>query len=163
MDKKRHVPPSRLRYEQQHPTVSVRVSRELYERLQALKRDGGKSLGDILREAVGVQARSARAAYSRGYNTGYAEAEKRYRVDFPCHKCDGLMSIEHPGTKQAAAQYMHEHRWTHAACQSALAPHRNPVSERTEFPSSVVGSLPGLSESLSPTRGRAGGHRPPHP
>ena len=66
MAKKRHAPPSRLRYEESHPTVSVRVSRELYDDLGELRAKSGKSLGDILREAVGRQRPSTRAAYTKG-------------------------------------------------------------------------------------------------
>ncbi len=54
MAPKRRVPPSRTRYEQQNHTVSIRVSKEMYDRLKALKEQGDKSLGDILREALGV-------------------------------------------------------------------------------------------------------------
>lgn len=37
MATKRHVPPSRSRYEKQNPTVSIRVPREMYDRLKTLK------------------------------------------------------------------------------------------------------------------------------
>ena len=45
-------PPSRIRYEAANPTVSVRVSRDIHERIKRLKRISGKSLGDIVREAL---------------------------------------------------------------------------------------------------------------
>jgi predicted DNA-binding protein len=51
--KKRHQPPAKIRYNQTHPTVSIRVSQDLYDRLKELREKSGKSLGDILREALG--------------------------------------------------------------------------------------------------------------
>ena len=61
---------------QQHPTVSIRVPREMYDRLKALREQSNKSLGDILREALEVQEPATRTAYICGYRIGYAEAEQ---------------------------------------------------------------------------------------
>ena len=61
--KRRRVPPSRVRYEQENPTVSCRVPRLIYNQLKNLKLEGNKSLGDILREALGVQAPDTNAAF----------------------------------------------------------------------------------------------------
>lgn len=116
MSPKRHVPPSRIRYEQQHPTVSVRVSQPVYDRLKALRERSGKSLGDILREALGVQEPTTNVTFNRGYRKGHADAEKLYRVDYRCSVCDGPMTINEDTEKQRAAQYMREHGWGHGSC-----------------------------------------------
>ncbi len=116
MAPKRRVPPSRVRYEQRNPTVSVRVSSEIYERLTILREKSGKSLGDILREAVDVQAPSTEGAYNRGYYRGRADAEKLYGVNYRCGICNEVLAIDHTTEKQAAAQYMREHGWGHSSC-----------------------------------------------
>lgn len=116
MPRRRHYPPSRLRYEQTHPTVSVRVTQKLYDQLKALKEQSGKSVTDILREAIGVQAPSVRNAYERGYKKGQADADRRYRVDYRCSKCGGTLTISSDKEKQAAASYMRENGWAHASC-----------------------------------------------
>ncbi len=116
MARKRRVPPSRVRYEQHNPTVSVRVSREMYDRLKALRERSGKSLGDILREALGVQEPATRAAYSRGHRKGYADAEKLYPVDYRCSVCNGRLTIDDDTSKGAAAKYMRENGWAHSSC-----------------------------------------------
>ena len=67
---KKHYPPSRLRYERGNPVVSIRVTREVYGRLKELKERSGKSVGDVLREAIGVQARSTGIAHRRGLPEG---------------------------------------------------------------------------------------------
>ena len=46
--------PSRVKYEQNHPTVSFRVSKELYDMLQAVKKAEGKSNTDVLKAGVGL-------------------------------------------------------------------------------------------------------------
>ena len=116
MARNRRVPPSRVRYEQHNPTVSVRVSKEMYDRLKALRERSGTSLGDILREALGVQEPATRAAYSRGHRKGCADTEKLYRVDYRCSVCNGRLTIDHDTAKGAAAEYMREHGWAHSSC-----------------------------------------------
>lgn len=61
---KKHYPPSRAKYDQSHPTISIRVKRELYDELMELRESTGKTLGDILREAAGKQKLSAKGSYS---------------------------------------------------------------------------------------------------
>ena len=116
MATKRRVPPSRSRYEERNPSVSIRVSREMYDRLKTLREQTDKSLGDILREALGVQEPATRAAYSRGYKKGCADAEKLYRVDYRCSVCNGRLTIKNDTSKQAAAKYMRAHGWSHRSC-----------------------------------------------
>ena len=55
MVRKKHQPPAKIRYDNTHPILSVRVDQELKEQIGEIKRMSGKSVGDILREAVGVQ------------------------------------------------------------------------------------------------------------
>ena len=116
MPKARHYPPSRRRYEQAHPTISVRVSRELYSQLKRLKERSGKSVGDVLREAVKAQAPSSGDAYNRGYRRGSKEAEELYRVDYRCSGCGGTLPVTTVEEKQAAASCMRESGWAHGSC-----------------------------------------------
>ena len=57
MANKGHKSPSRIRYDEKNPVISVRVSRELKAQLDEIRETSGKSLGDILREVVGVQGK----------------------------------------------------------------------------------------------------------
>ncbi len=116
MAAKRRVPPARSRYEERNPTVSIRVSREMYDRLKTLREQADKSLGDILREALEVQEPATKAAYGRGYKKGCADAEKLYRVAYLCSVCGGRLTITNDASKQAAARYMREHGWSHRSC-----------------------------------------------
>ena len=116
MPRKRHVPPSRIRYEQSHPTISIRVQRELHDRLAELKQMSGKSVADVVREALEVQAPSVRKAYERGRANGFKAAERQYRVDYRCSVCGGTLTIMEKNEKEAAAQCMREHGWAHNSC-----------------------------------------------
>jgi predicted DNA-binding protein len=112
MSKKRHQPPSRIKYAQSHPTVSIRVSRELYDSLKELRLKSGKSLGDILREALGKQAPTVKQAFDRGYKM----ASEKFRVIYHCSTCDKPIEVTTPDEKKAIADYMKEHRWSHSQC-----------------------------------------------
>ncbi len=80
MKKVSHKPPSRVNYEAAHPTVSIRVTCELYNQLEELRHKAGKSLGDILREAVGKQAPSTK----RAYDYGFLAAKSQFAVTYKC-------------------------------------------------------------------------------
>lgn len=112
MKKQIHKPPSRIKYDANNPTVSIRVSREMYDQLKKLREMSGKSLGDILREALKQQSPSAKRAFSLGYSS----AQAKYGVWFNCSVCGGSIVIEDPNTKKAVAGYLKEHKWGHAKC-----------------------------------------------
>ncbi len=46
------VPPSRTRYTEANPTVSVRITREFHQELQELKETSGLSIADILKAGL---------------------------------------------------------------------------------------------------------------
>ena len=112
MSKKSHKPPSREKYDSSHPTVSARVTKEMYEELETLRCVSGKSLGDILREALDKQLPSTGEAYE----TGYEYAKSEFAVTYKCCICGGNITLSSTEEKPAAAQYMRDHRWAHGEC-----------------------------------------------
>jgi hypothetical protein len=88
------------------------VDQGLKEKLDEIKEVSGKSVGDILREAVGTQAASAKSAYEKGY----AEAKKEFGVTYKCAVCGGTIWIISPEEKKDAGQCMREHGWAHGEC-----------------------------------------------
>ncbi len=111
---RKHVskPPSRIRYDAEHPTESVRVTRELYNQLDDLREKSGKSLGDILREAVKVQTPMTEKAYA----SGYQDARRKYAVVYQCAVCGEDITITSEKEKQSAAGHMMEDEWRHSTC-----------------------------------------------
>jgi len=110
--KKKHQPPSKIRYDNTHPVISIRVDQETKQQLDEIKRMSGKSVGDILREALEVQAASTKKAFTRGKNEGKAI----YGVSFKCSGCGGTIWIDTPEIKKAATQIMEKYGWGHAEC-----------------------------------------------
>ena len=87
--KRRPLPPSRQRYQQSHPTVSLRVDLDLYARLKALKEQAGLSVADVLR--VGMERRGPLVgeAFRNGCMSALAEAYQNV-----CDTCeDEVMAI----------------------------------------------------------------------
>lgn len=112
MARKKHQPPAKIKYDSTHPIVSVRADQKLKEQLDEIKKASGKSVGDILREAVKVQAPSIKEAYTRGWN----DATQAYRVQYKCSECGGTIFISSPDEIKAVARYMRENGWAHSEC-----------------------------------------------
>ena len=115
--------PSKVRYEQGHPTVSCRVPREVYGRLQAVKEVEGMSFAEVLKVGLGLlevrakgEAEIRKQGYDAGYKKGYAEAERLYKVTYPCNVCGKLLTVTSTDEKEAIKQYMKEHSWGHREC-----------------------------------------------
>ena len=62
MAKAKHKPPSRVRYEIEHTTVTCRVSLELKAKLDEAREKYGQSFADILKIGLRVQGAAANAA-----------------------------------------------------------------------------------------------------
>ncbi len=112
MVKKKQPPPAKIKYDKSHPIISIRVSEDLKKQLDEIKEMSDKSVGDILREAVGVQSKSIKNAWNRGFGS----AKGNYSVRYKCSNCGGNMLIESDDEKKAAAKYMREHGWHHTSC-----------------------------------------------
>ena len=110
--KKKKQPPSKIKYDKSHPVVSVRVTQTLFNQLKELKDLSGKSLGDILREALKQQTPSVKDAYERGCQDGKA----RWSVSYKCSVCGGNIVVSSEDEKKDIAGYMREHGWHHADC-----------------------------------------------
>ena len=114
---KRSIPPSRVKYEQGHPTVTIRVSRELHNDLKYLKDYAGTSLGDILRVGLEMAKPATDAAYQQGYDMGYSTAKITYEVTYRCSHCHRRhMSITGNKAMEAAATLMQQAGWHSTAC-----------------------------------------------
>ena len=116
MTRKRHIPPSRVRYEEKNPTVSCRVSRLLYNRLKVLRAQGNNSLGDMLREALEAQHPETDRAFLKGYHEGHDDAEKIYRLYYQCSVCNAPLALDDEPGKRSAARYMTQNGWGHKTC-----------------------------------------------
>lgn len=122
-NKSKKKSPSRIKYEQNHPTVSFRPSKDLYDRLQAVKEAEGLSNTDVLKVGVGlleVKVRSEKEAreqgFEEGFEKGFEEAESIYKVTYPCKVCRKTIEVTSVKEKEAIRKYMLERGWGHADC-----------------------------------------------
>ena len=70
---RKHLPPSRIKYEERNPTVSCRVSQDVYDQLTAAKEAHGQSFADFLRSGMERQElydKSVGEARKRGWDEG---------------------------------------------------------------------------------------------
>jgi hypothetical protein len=112
MKRKVHKAPSRKRYEEERPVVSFRVTRELKEKLEELQAMSGKSIGDILREAVGLQLPSAKGSFDEGVGI----AEDMYKIIYKCSVCGGNEEVFGQIEKKVAAELLTQAGWGHGPC-----------------------------------------------
>lgn len=126
MVKQRHVPPSRIRYEANHPPVTARVSKELYDELKSLKGSGGLSVADVLKIGLEKTKPKVHEAYQKGYreggeegfSEGWEKARKGYEVIYWCARCRRRhLSITTDEEKEAAASLMYREGWCSTACE----------------------------------------------
>jgi len=123
MAKRARKPPSRVRYEQGHPTVSCRVPREIYGRLKAVMEAKGQSFSDVLKVGLGLlevqakqEAEVRKQGYAAGYRNGCAVGERLYKVTYPCSVCRKTLAVTNEEEKEAISEYMQEQGWGHGAC-----------------------------------------------
>jgi len=112
MKKKKTKPPSRVKYEQNHPVVSFRVSKEIYDELNTMREHTGYSLAEIVKKAIDKQFVDVEMAYLEGCEAG----EKAFAVTYPCSVCGKTIFVNSDEEKKAIARYMNEHGWGHSDC-----------------------------------------------
>ncbi len=100
--KKSKKTPSRMKYEQNHRTVSFRTSKEIDDRLQAVKKAEGLSNADILKSALGLiemkvtnEKEARKQGYAAGFREGFERATNLYRVTYPCKRCGKIIEIKY--------------------------------------------------------------------
>jgi hypothetical protein len=112
MNAKKHQPPAKEKYDASHPIVAFRCSLELRQKLAYIKKASDKTVGDVLKEAVGLQTPSVKAAYDKGK----IMAELRCAVQYRCDKCGNYITISSDAEKKDAAAHMEANGWHHEEC-----------------------------------------------
>ncbi len=115
---KRRISPSRRRYESTNPVVSVRLSRETYERLVKFKESKGLSMADILRIGLEMAEPDLESAYHLGMTQGYEIAVQEFEVTYWCSICRRRhLSVTSDEEKESAAQMMYQAGWHDPDCR----------------------------------------------
>lgn len=120
MVKDSHKPPSRIRYEQSHPTISFRVSRETYDKLKEHLTRRRVSFADFVKESLGTQKLKIpdiEKIKETNWIQGYNKAMESYEITIRCHRCGQPMTVT-PNSRlhQVFREYI-EGSWSHTKCQ----------------------------------------------
>ncbi len=123
----KNTPPSRQKYDEANPVVSFRVSKELFDRLEAVKRAEGKSNADVLAVGVGLvelktgkEKEIRQKAYDEGWEKGNEEAYDLYAVTYPCYNCKKEITVDSDEEKTALRKFLTANRWHHTDCDDPL-------------------------------------------
>ena len=119
---KSQPPPSRRRYEESHPGISARVSREVYDAVVALKRSQGLSFSDLILIGLGKAKPDLDAAWEKGtewgHEIGYEAGQIEFEVTYWCNACGRRhLSITSDEEKDEAAKMMFRAGWHDLDCQ----------------------------------------------
>ncbi|AKA48727.1 hypothetical protein IX51_06005 [uncultured archaeon] len=92
MPKSKHYPPSYIRYQIEHPPVTVHLSKKVKENLDALKgnRSYAEVINEILDRTFNLEHEIKRLPVNEAvisYHRGFREAESRYAQWGVCKKC----------------------------------------------------------------------------
>jgi hypothetical protein len=85
MGRRAKQPLAKVKYDQSHPTVSFRLTKELKDRLESCTTLKGMSFVDFIKEALGAKERegSYEDGFRDGYHKGYYEGQQDEAVK--CH------------------------------------------------------------------------------
>ncbi len=137
--RRRHYPPSRIRYEKEHPLVAVRVNKELKEFLDKLRvGEGGeiKSYAEVIKEIITKSYDAYKKwyedVYMKGHKEGFEDAlnmvfdlepkdAAKYNIVYPlCPNCGKPMRsvIVRKGSKlgEWVLEQIRENGWHHTKC-----------------------------------------------
>jgi hypothetical protein len=110
--KRRHVPPSRLRYEERNPAITFRVPIEQQKKLADIRRRTGHTISQILREGLGLVEVKAGDAYNRGFKDGLG------RFEAPCSICGKPLEFDIKKESDAKAVLLKAFAdWCHGECK----------------------------------------------
>ena len=114
-------PPARARYEQSHPVVSCRLSRDEHDLLkQRLDDLGGVSFADFLKDALGVIRRDmgdVKRIKETAYKAGYDQGKQDHQIWYRCAVCGQRIEVEPKSeSHKAIIGLMKREGWGHASC-----------------------------------------------
>ena len=95
MAKKAHKSPAKARYDNTHPVISIRVTRDFYNELADVQHSTKQSLRKLLEVALGKVSVATGNAYKQGHDDGLAEAGNAYEQGHDDGEKDTIEAIKH--------------------------------------------------------------------
>ena len=116
-----HKPPARIRYEQSHPIVSCRLSKDEYDLLkQRLDDLGGVSFADFVRDSLGLlelRVPETSEIKVRARMAGYEQGKAEHQIWYRCAVCGQRIDVK-PNSEphKAMIDLMKGAGWGHSRC-----------------------------------------------
>jgi len=116
-----HRPPSRARYEQSHPVVSCRLSRDEYDLLKQRLHDlGGVSFASFLKDALGIiklDMRDVQRVKEVAFQAGYEQGKQDHQIWYRCAVCRERIDLQPKSESHKAIMgFMTGAGWGHTSC-----------------------------------------------
>ena len=119
-----HKPPSRVRYEKSHPTVSCRLNKETYDLLkQHLDELGGVSVADFVKDALGrLQLKMPKPEVTErvkeeSKREGYSQAIEEWQIWYYCDICKKKATVKPNSTNhKEIIDFAKRHCWMCESC-----------------------------------------------
>jgi len=121
MVKGNHKPPSRVRYEKGHPTMSCRLDGDTHDLLkQRLEDLGGISFADFVKDSLGLlqlKMPDVEEIRETAWDEGHAQAMDEYQIWYYCAECGKRIDVlPNSNSHKAMIGFMKENGWAHASC-----------------------------------------------
>ena len=115
-----HKPPSRVRYEQSHPTVSCRLDKDEYDLLKQRLEDLGVSFAAFVKDSLGLlqlKMPDIEEIKETASGESYDQAMEEYQIWYYCAVCRKRIDMSPNGNDhKAMIGFMKEGGWAHASC-----------------------------------------------
>ena len=99
MPKKKGRYPSQIRYDLENPPLTIRVTKEIRNTLNEIKKEVKKkkgvkiTKGELVSDALRRYSKSYRRGYDKGVEEGRDRAEALFRITVPCFVCGKPIEI----------------------------------------------------------------------
>jgi len=130
MAKKRHYPPAYYRYRENHPTISIVLTKELRNFLDSQKQDAAMSYSQLVKKLIGQAYDLAQArikGYEEGYTNGVNKAGERLQKELEKYKTISLgkcscgrpliFHLDNPEELRGLNQAISDSQIRHKGCQ----------------------------------------------
>jgi len=121
--KKKELPPSKIKYDKNHPPVSARLPKDKRDKLLKISESRDATLAQLLLHFIG-EYEIKDIPIEEAKKAGFEEAKKIYMVPFVCNVCGKPLAITGSRAKEVAGKYMTEHGWGHAECHKKKSPEK---------------------------------------
>lgn len=120
---KKHQPPSKLKYAENHPSVTVHLTKDEHKDLLEMAFNNDKTMNQLIKEAVGLIRRTWKKQqyfFNEGSESGYEDAVKDFSRNFKCSRCGRPLEIK-PNLENQLYQWLVNESskagWHHGNCR----------------------------------------------